>query len=179
MKRTFYLIILLFSISLSIEADEIPQDTSKINLLEYPSSLEELTSLFKGKVIYIDLMASWCKPCIVELQESKKIEHFFKENDIIKIYVSIDQKQDIEKCIDILNQNSANGYFVAYLPSKDKESTFASEIEKLFLQDEDGSMSVSIPKYAIINKQGIIVEKRAERPSNCEALKTQLQKYID
>ena len=54
-----------------------------------------------------------------------------------------------------------------------------SDIENLFLKNEKGEMEISIPKYAIIDKEGNIVIKRAERPSNKEALKNQLKEWLN
>jgi hypothetical protein len=48
----------------------------------------------------------------------------------------------------------------------------------LFLQDENGNINISLPHYAIVNRKGEIVEKRAERPSNFSLLKQQLEKYL-
>ena len=55
---------------------------SNIKCLNYPSSFELLLRHFKGKIVYIDVMASWCKPCLAELKEYEKTDDFFKKNDI-------------------------------------------------------------------------------------------------
>lgn len=175
-----YVCLILFScFLLSVNANTL-NDSTKIQILEYPSSLNALIKQFNGKLIYIDVMASWCKPCIVELQESENLNSFFEENNIIKIYITIDQKQDIEKCLNLLSRYDVKGYFISYLPPHDDETTtFPSDIERLFLKNEKGEFDISIPKYAIINKEGNIVVKRAERPSNKEALIEQLEGWIN
>lgn len=179
MKKYIAIILSLF-FSIVANADDILKDTTNIRILDYPDSFNSLIHQFRGKVIYIDLMASWCSPCISELKESKNLESFFGENDIIKIYITIDQRQDIDKCISLLNGHEAKGYFIPYLPpSKDMTTSFPSDIENLFLKNEKGEMEISIPKYAIIDKEGNIVIKRAERPSNKEALKNQLKEWLN
>lgn len=177
MGRCIYIIILSFFL-LPIKAHECITDSSNINVLEYPDSFNDLVKRFKGKVIYVDLMASWCKPCLFELKELKKLDSFFEENEIIKIYISIDQKPDTEKCVSILNEYDAKGYFVPYTPPDNVISSFCSDIENLFLKNENGEISISIPKYAIVDKEGNVVIRRAKRPSNKDALIEQFKEWI-
>ena len=151
----------------------------KLEIVDYPQSLKELLKKFDGKVIYIDLMASWCKPCIAELEEAKKLQPFFESHAIVRLYITLDNKEDIDKCFQKLNRDTISGYFTSYHPIKEpSDSTFPQDISTLFLTDENGNMSISVPKYAIVNKQGEIVVRRAERPSHGIALKKQLKEYL-
>lgn len=183
-KKTV-LILLTFGLGLIFPSLSLSQNTSDsqyspVVILDHPQSMAELLGKFEGKLIYIDLMASWCKPCIVELKESKKHESYFKKNDIIKLFISIDNKEDIEKAISMIQKDSLTGFFVSYHSREDtnKNSTFSQDIGTLFLRDENGDFDLSIPKYAIVNRMGELVETRAERPSNFESLKKQLEKYL-
>ena len=63
-------------ISLIITAQE-QSVQSNIKCLNYPSSFELLLRHFKGKIVYIDVMASWCKPCLAELKEYEKAKTIF------------------------------------------------------------------------------------------------------
>lgn len=178
-KYIYYILLLCLFLSLSTSANTLT-DSTKIQALEYPSSLTNLLKQFKGKIVYIDVMASWCKPCIAELQASKSLNSFFEENDVIKLYITIDQKLDIDKCLTLLNKYDVKGYFISYLPPhKDEVTTFPSDIERLFLKNDKDEFNISIPKYAIVDREGNIVVKRAERPSNKEALIKQLKEWID
>ena len=178
-KYIYYILLLYLFVSLSTNANTLT-DSTKIHVLEYPSSLPDLLKQFKGKVVYIDVMASWCKSYIVELQASKSLNSFFEKNNVIKLYITIDQKTDVDKCLTLLNKYNAKGNFISYLPpNEDVISTFPSDIERLFLKNDKGQFDISIPKYAIIDKNGNIVVKRAERPSNKEALIEQLEGWIN
>jgi thiol-disulfide isomerase/thioredoxin len=184
MRKTAFMFLIL-GISFTIPALSLAQKsndrlTPSLKMLDYPQSLTELLKQFKGKVVYIDLMASWCKPCIVELKESKKLRSYFEENNIVKLYITIDGKEDIGKAFSLIQNDTLSGYFTSYHPVTElkEKSTFPKDIETLFLTDGNGNLSISIPKYAIVNKKGEIVEKRAERPSNFLSLKEQLEKYF-
>lgn len=182
--RKMVFIFLTLGISLTIPILSLAPKTnnrvpSSLKALDYPQSLTGLLKQFEGRVVYVDLMASWCKPCLMELKESKKNRSFFDKNNIVKLFITIDNKEDIGKAYSIIQKDSLNGYFISYHSVTElKNSSFPKDIETLFLTDENGNLEISIPKYAIVNKQGEIVEKRAERPSNFLSLKKQLEKYF-
>ena len=100
-------------ISLIITAQE-QSVQSNIKCLNYPSSFELLLRHFKGKIVYIDVMASWCKPCLAELKEYEKTDDFFKKNDIVRLFISIDEPKDWNACLKRLDERLLNGYFVTY-----------------------------------------------------------------
>ncbi|HMR20261.1 MAG TPA: redoxin family protein [Sphingobacterium sp.] len=183
MKNTI-LNFLILGISLAFPALTFSQNTGDhhtavLQKLDYPSSLAELLKQFEGKVVYIDVMASWCKPCIAELKETKKLQPYFEENHIVKLFLTIDNKDDIHKAFSIIQKDSLHGYFIASQPQQDMgASSFRQDIETLFLMDEEGNLDISIPRYAIVNKKGEIVKKRAARPSNPVSLKKQLESYL-
>ena len=150
-------------ISLIITAQE-QSVQSNIKCLNYPSSFELLLRHFKGKIVYIDVMASWCKPCLAELKEYEKTDDFFKKNDIVRLFISIDEPKDWNACLKRLENNK-----------------FSVEVEKLFVTyDEKGNFAgLSVPQFIIVNREGTIVEYKAQRPSNPEELKNQLKQYLE
>ncbi len=76
-----------------------------------------------------------------------------------------------------MEYNDVTGYFVSLHSKDEKESRFGSEILKLFFTDKDGNVRLSIPKYAIVNKQGELVVRNAAKPSNTSALIKQLEEW--
>lgn len=178
MKKIVFTFLIIFLIPTLVSAQKVLDiNNSQLVILNYPMSFENLTKQFDGKVIYIDVMASWCKPCISELKESKKMESYFKENNIVRLYITIDNKEDIRKCIQILKNDTLSGYFTSLHSIEEPDSIFAKDIVTLLLTDENENIGFSIPQYAIVNKKGEIVVKKAERPSNAFALTKQLEKY--
>lgn len=89
-----------------------------------------LLSSFKGKNIYIDFWATWCKPCMANMIDSKKLNSEFKnESDIIFLYVNIDDdynrwlkyvsKQDSETHLfanEYISDNIFKSYYFSALP---------------------------------------------------------------
>ena len=55
-------------------------------------------SSLKGKVVYIDVWATWCKPCVAEIPFSKKLQKEFEGNKGVEfLNVSVDNKSELWK----------------------------------------------------------------------------------
>ncbi len=179
----YFLLSLILLVSFSARSQEKSNsEDSTITRLKYPESFQELIKPFSGKVIYLDIMASWCKPCLEELKSYKELNEFFADNDIIKLFITIDEPENIDRSLQILNKNNINGCFVSYRhPQGEKgNKDYTNIIEKMFITyDKEGNMSgMSIPQFLIIDKNGNIVEYKAMRPSKKEELKDQLSSYL-
>lgn len=84
--------------SICIKAQEHTRDSiPALKTQKDLQSFKEITFPFKGKIIYIDLMASWHKPCIAELQAANLLKSHFDNNYIVRFFISIDNKEAIEK----------------------------------------------------------------------------------
>jgi thiol-disulfide isomerase/thioredoxin len=118
---------------------------------------------FLGKVLYIDIWASWCGPCRKQFPYAKKLKEQFSRRDLRKIefmYISIDNDYDKWK--------------KALIDFNIKGSHFISPANKL-----DGAGSyfevAGIPRYIIINKDGSIADYNAKRPNDDDLLKELLE----
>jgi thiol-disulfide isomerase/thioredoxin len=112
-------------------------------------SFEDLLKIHKGKPIYIDFWASWCGPCIAEIEPLKEMEKAFK-NKVDFISISIDEeKNKWLKAIRKYSLNTGNQWLMA------KDSPLA---KYLAIQ--------SIPRFILIDKYGQVVSLNGPRPSN-------------
>ena len=109
---------------------------------------------FKGKVIYIDLWASWCAPCRAEIPNYKTLYEKYKDNSQI-VFMAI------------------------AVFDGDREWRKALDVEKptwLQLHDSSGVVARSyvanaIPKYILIDKTGKVVNFNAPSPGSVEISK--------
>lgn len=65
---------------------------------------------YRGKVVYLDFWAHWCKPCIGEMEEVKSLKKRLKTHpDLVLLYVSIDEQKDRDKWITALEKHKFLG----------------------------------------------------------------------
>jgi len=107
----------------------------------------------KGKVVYMDFWASWCGPCKGEMPYAKKIKEHFKDNEnVVFLYVSIDDKEDAwKRGIDNL---SISGMHT-------RTPGWSGEIAQLYKIQ-------SVPSYFLIDKKGNFVVPKTPRPSQTD-----------
>jgi len=123
----------------------------------YPDINGKMVSLesFKGKVVYIDVWATWCSPCIGEIPHLKKLEEELNNEDIVFVSVSIDREKDKEAWKNMIKEKELGGYQL--YASGDWESKIAKDY-----------VIRGIPYFIIVDKEGKLVEVNASRPSKPE-----------
>lgn len=112
-------------------------------------------SQFKGKIIYIDVWATWCGPCIDEKSHFESlIDQFATEKENIAfLEISIDK--DEKKWKKMLQNKKLKGVQL--------------NTNKGFKSDLCQDFSIwGIPRFIIIDKNGMVVKSNAQRPSNPE-----------
>lgn len=109
-------------------------------------------SEFKGKVLYVDIWATWCGPCKMEIPHLAKVVEHFKDNDDVKIIsISVDTNRKAWE-----NKIAADKpAWTQYIANKQQYAQISKDW---------GIMG--IPRFILINKDGSIYDGDAIRPSN-------------
>lgn len=106
---------------------------------------------YKGKVVYVDFWSTTCVPCVKELPATKKLQEQFKDNDgVVFLYVSFDNPEDLAK--KFISDKGFTG--VHWFSPKG----LASEAAKKYNIH-------GIPRYILVDKNGLLVNDDAPRPS--------------
>ncbi len=137
------------------------------------NSLEQLVAPHKGKVVYIDIWATWCGPCRLEFAYNKELHHFADDKDIELIYVSIDKETGRDEWKSMVRKFDLGGKHVMANPQLRQDL-----IDHFYSGERGGRKMVSLPTFVIIDKGGAIVQSDANRPSDERQLYDQLSKYL-
>ena len=105
----------------------------------------------KGKYTYIDVWATWCRPCREEIPALKILEGKYGEQ-INFVSISVDKPKDRDKWLAMVKDLDLRGYQL--FANSDKPTTF----------DQDYNIS-SIPRFIIVDPQGNVFNPDAPRPS--------------
>jgi len=131
----------------------------------YENEMGELVKLsdFRGKFVFIDVWATWCKPCIEEMPYLKEIEKSFSKEKIAFLAISIDE--DKNKWKNFLNENNFEG--IQLIADKAEESSIMKDY-----------LVMNLPNYLLIDDEGALITVSAPIPSSGE-LKQLLEKELE
>jgi thiol-disulfide isomerase/thioredoxin len=123
-----------------------------IEARDLDGNIKRLSSLV-GKIIYLDVWATWCQPCIEEMKHSIKLSHDPKYSDVLFVYLSIDSNPD--RWRQFLQDNpDLIGVHLNQGPEFEKEKSVYD------IYDLNG-----IPFYLLLDRRGVILQYPADRPS--------------
>jgi thiol-disulfide isomerase/thioredoxin len=119
---------------------------------------------FKGKVVLVDVWATWCGPCRAEIPSLKKLEEEMKGKDVVFISYSVDKMTDLAKWKKMVSDEELGG--VQLIGDSAFQSSICTDYK-----------ITGIPRFMVFDKNGNIVSVDAPRPSNPD-LKLLLEKCL-
>lgn len=136
------------------------KDSPKFN---YPDINGKQVSLddLKGNLVYIDVWATWCAPCLAEIPHLKKLDSNYKSQAIKFVSISVDPKSDFDKWKNMVKDKELQG--IQLFSDKDWGSQFVLDYG-----------IKGIPRFILLDKEGKIITANAPRPSD-----SQIRSLID
>lgn len=110
---------------------------------------------FRGKYVYIDMWATWCGPCKREMPYLKALEEEFKDAEIVFVGLSVDKGKAAWE--NMVRQGELTGVQL-YLGTG---SRF-----------QEGYRVEAIPRFILLDKEGVIISNDMSRPSAKETAET-------
>ena len=128
-------------------------------------------SQFKGKIIMVNMWATWCPPCVRELPAIERLATKFKAEDFVLLPISIDAegKQQVQPFLSSLGMPNFNSY---YDQSQSLGDVFPLDtIPATFILDQQGQLIAFVRSYvdwddakAVSLIQGFI-DKDSKKPN--------------
>jgi thiol-disulfide isomerase/thioredoxin len=120
-------------------------DDTKSEIFNYNFTIKDLSGKrfsfeqYKGKVVFINLWATWCGPCRAEMAGIQKLYESVAADSISFIMLSLDRDADQEKVVKYVNTKGFS--FPVYLPSgRLTEQLSVPSIPTTFVIGKDGKI---------------------------------------
>lgn len=128
-------------------------------------------SQFKGKIIMVNMWATWCPPCVRELPAIERLATKFKPEDFVLLPISIDAegKQQVQPFLSSLGMPNFNSYYDQ--PQSLGDVFPLDTIPATFILDQQGQLIAFVRSYvdwddakAVSLIQGFI-DKGSKKPN--------------
>jgi thiol-disulfide isomerase/thioredoxin len=128
-------------------------------------TLEKVLERFRGKPLFIDFWFATCGPCHEQFKQSGPLKAFLKESGIEALYISVDPAELEKEWRDAIKFYDLAGWHV--------------RTGKALRTDVVENCGINMfPTYMLVDADGNIVIEDAQRPSDGEALFTQIRETL-
>ena len=139
------------------------------NYLDSSGKSVSLASLL-GKLVYVDVWATWCGPCKAQIPYLKELEEKYRTKEVAFVSISIDQLKDSTKWKKMIVDKELKG--IQIMADNAWRSTFVKDY-----------IIEGIPRFILIDQSGNILSPNAPRPASYNegnfALNDEIQKLLD
>ncbi len=154
--RTLIIILSIFAIYSGCDSkkiDNTPKPSPKF--IDYENFDGSKTSLddLKGKILLIDVWATWCEPCLVELPALSELHKKYHGKGIEFVSISVDEPKYKQKWEDMIRDQQLTGIHLIA----------DSSMQSKFIRDYRFN---GIPRFILIDTDGNIINSNAPRPSD-------------
>ena len=118
-----------------------PKTVEPINAAEF----RQLLAHYQGKVVLVNLWATWCAPCLKELPELAKLQEQYRDKGLHVLTVTIDEPEILETRVKKVWRDRAAG-LPAYLQTEVTPDKFVSLI--------DPSWAEIMPTNFVLDREG-------------------------
>jgi thiol-disulfide isomerase/thioredoxin len=117
--------------------------------MEQPDGKKFKFASLQGKVILVDMWATWCGPCREQTPKLAALQEKYRARGLAVVGLSLNEKSDQAEVVAFMKQAGVN-YTIAYAPDK---------VSGAFLDGtEDETGEAPIPQLFVIGKDGRVVE---------------------
>ncbi len=117
-------------------------DLAKVKLKEMSEHSIDL-SQYKGKTVFINFWATWCKPCIQEMPTIEKAQEKLKNQNVIFLLASNEEPDQIEKFI------KKHSYGFHYVHLENLEELKIQALPTTYIFNPEGKLKFSETGFRI------------------------------
>lgn len=157
-KEYYYSLMKLFDENLLLAPGQPAPDITLNDINGKKTSLSD----FRGNLVYVDFWATWCAPCMKEMDFAVDLQKKYSDSGVVFLYVSFDN--DLKKVKDVVKKKKIGG---VHLWAKAGINADFAKTYKI----------KTIPRYLLIDRDGRLITADAPPPSaNAGAI---LQKFLE
>lgn len=147
-----------------IDTLTIPKEAelNKYSSLSGKDLFDKILDDNKGKVIYIDIWATWCSPCKKNMPHSKRLHEMFNDKNVSFVYLCTNSKE--KEWNIVIKQYQITGEHFLLTPE-----------QSIYLKDK--FQNEGIPRYILVDKSGEIINDNAPDPDS-EKIVNEINKLV-
>lgn len=142
MKRIFLiaLLALVAGCSPSKQEAKSPDDIGSIELTDLKGEPVDLSDL-KGKVVFVNFWATWCRPCLEEMPSIMRLRDQLSPDDVVFYFAS---DEELDRISGFVEKRKFTGNFVV---AKNEEQLGIQALPTTFIYDKSGKRVFSEVGY--------------------------------
>jgi len=129
-----------------------PTIVNDISLVANNKIMDAIVSKYKGKVVFIDLWATWCSPCLDAMKEFRNTKGEFHDKNVVFVYLT--------------NGSSPRKLWEEKIKGIGSEHYYLKSTQWEYIMDHFGLEY--IPSYLLYDKEGKLIKKYTPFPGNNE-----------
>jgi len=142
MKKISLITVLFIAFSFSLFAQE-GKKAPNFKLENLNGEYVELKDLLNDGPLLISFWATWCKPCVEELGEYKKIYNDYKDKGFNMVAISTDDEKTVAKVKPFVKSKNYNFPVLLDTNSETARKFYVQNVPYTFLLDKEGNIVYS------------------------------------
>jgi len=151
------------------DAEKKPEAEGKPNIKSVsPDELKRELASYKGKVVLLNVWATWCADCITEFPHLVKLYNTYKDKDVVVLAISADFPEAAPAVRDFIQDQKA--WMPVYMPKTEEILEFVAAIDPEF--------GTGLPATYVYDKNGDLVGERFVGGQSYETFENAIKKAL-
>lgn len=89
---------------------DLDQDAENFGFNLVKNGWESTLDVYKGKVVIINVWATWCGPCLEEIPHLNRLQEAYRDDGLVVISLSDEARSELQAFEELLPMDSETGY---------------------------------------------------------------------